>query len=104
MTNKPAPYNNPATLQYVLDWWTTAHPTDTASPTSQPEVSPAMALFLDFDAYTGQLVWSPNYLAPNQFAKCLVALHITDIGNGTYALLPTWEPKPYEIARAKATS
>ena len=100
MANKIAPYNNPATLQQVQDWWTSAHPEGRAEHT-RAVVSALMGMFLDYDEYTGQVLWSPNYITPNQFAKCITALQITDIGNGTYAHLPSWTPKHYEIARSK---
>jgi len=100
MSNRQAPYKNPATLQMLQDWWDKAYPEGKAVPTQHTDTNPLYNLYLDFDLATGQLIWSPNYLTASQFAKCLVALKIANV-DGVFHVLEGWEPKAYEIARAK---
>jgi hypothetical protein len=97
MSNTQAPYKNPATLQMLQDWWDTQ---TNISPIPTASLQTIYDLYLAYDLASGQLIWSPNYLTASQFAKCITALSIANV-DGTFVQLPDWQPKAYEIARAK---
>lgn len=99
MTNKLAPYNNPETMAKIKDWWKESFPDNTAG--SFDSAMHIIELYQSFEGYTKMNVYSADWIDANQFAKCLVAAKITDIGNGTWKMLEKWVPKEYEIRRAK---
>lgn len=100
MTNRQAPYKNPIITTKINEWWGTI---------SQPQNqvghwrSPVgiIDLYDSWQAHSNISPYSPDWLSPNQFAKCLVAARIADLGNGTWRQLEGWEPKAYEVARAR---
>lgn len=100
MSNKPAPYNQPDVLKVIQKWWDKSYPTGQAIPPKQTGAGAIYNLYLEYTNTTGQQVWEPSYLTANQFAKCLVALQICEV-DGVFRVLPHWEPKEYEIRRAK---
>lgn len=97
MTNQQAPYNNTETMISINRWYKAAYPKHTT-----PKQTHIIELYESYQVnQPTNKPTSDKYLTPNQFAKCLVAARIADLGNGTWTILPNWEPKAYEIARAK---
>lgn len=94
MSNKQAPYKDQKRMRSIRDWWTITYPDNRAQATM-------IELYFSYQQYAGLDVSHVSFIDPNQFAKCLVAAKIADTG-GRYAMIDIWEPKAYEIARAKA--
>lgn len=93
MTNKIAPYNNPELMDFFNKWW------DSHSDSFRGKQCTMLDLFLGYQHY---IEVSLEYLlTPNQFAKCLTKAKIADIGGGNWMRLDNWQPKEYEITRAK---
>lgn len=99
MTNKLAPYNNPDTMGKIRGWWDTIYPENKAGSFDSP--LSLIELYQSFEQYSDMDIYSVDWIDANQFAKCLVAAKIADIGNGTWKMLENWVPKEYEIRRAK---
>jgi len=99
MTNKLAPYKNPQIMARVEEWWADAYPTNTTY--SAGEFIDVIDLYKQYLSYVEHDATTDAWLDPNQFAKCLIAAKICDIG-GYFEKLPNWEPKEYELRRARA--
>lgn len=80
-------------MRIIHEWWVATFPDNRAETT-------LIELFLSYQKYAELDILKGNFITPNQFVKCLVAAKIADAG-GRFAMLENWEPKPYEIARAK---
>lgn len=98
MSNKQAPYKNEETMNSITSWWNKLYPENKAG---WPDPLHIIQLYEQYQHCVGMSPLKPGYLDANQFAKCLVAARITDLGNGSWTMLEHWVPKPYEIARAK---
>lgn len=99
MTNKRAPYNDPDTMATISDWWRVTYPENKAGNYDAP--MHIIELYQSYENYTGMNRYSQGWMDVNQFAKCLVAAQIADLGNGTWQILENWTPKEYEIRKAK---
>lgn len=99
MTNKLAPYKSPATMSSLREWWEATYPDNKAGSFDNP--LHLIELYQSFEKYSKITPYSADWIDANQFAKCLVAAQISDIGNGTWMMLENWTPKDYEIRRAK---
>lgn len=95
MSNRVAPYNDEAFMAKVNTWWRHSFPDN------KTDVMHVMELYKSFMEYAKIEPYSPEWIDANQFAKCLVAARIADVA-GWWSKLPTWEPKEYEIKRARA--
>lgn len=99
MTNKLAPYKNPAVMAEINAWWTATYPNNTTLTTEVRGVH-AIDLYRSFVRYTYADPAAPDRIDANQFIKCLTAYRVADAG-GYWVQLPSWEPKEYEIRQAK---
>jgi hypothetical protein len=98
MTNKLAPYRNEAIMHSIRKWWVDTYPNNRAEAELPLH---AIELYKSYSKWRGGLEpFMDDYMDVNQFAKCLVAAKIADIG-GIWSMLHNWEPKEYEIRRAK---
>lgn len=95
MTNRVAPYKRAETMKTLRAWWHNRYPD------GSPRETHIIQLYQSYEDFARVDRYSAEYIDANQFAKCLVVLRVADIGNGTWRLLDEWEPKPYEITRAK---
>ena len=82
-------------MQTVISWWNEIHPDN-----KTPMHTHIVELHQSWARYAGINPFSPKWIDANQFAKCLVAAQIADVG-GWWARLDNWVPKDYEIRRAK---
>lgn len=102
------PYRDKTVLSTVEDWWDQTYPNNKATkpnvihPDGWFEREPVTILHLyqSYCEYTLALALYPSRLDLNQFAKCLVACHILDIGTGSWVRSDEWQPKEYELRRA----
>lgn len=95
MTNRPAPYRNPEIIEMIVNWWEDCYPNNRAESVDVND------LYVSYVTHTEMEVLSSYFIDRNQFAKCLVAAKIANYDN-RWAKLPTWNPKEYELRRAKA--
>lgn len=87
-------------MSKINDWWDATYPDNHARTVAAPQHTHVIDLYLSWENYYQEPPYSERWIDANQFAKCLVKARITDVG-GWWARLPNWEPKEYEIRRAK---
>lgn len=102
------PYRRTEILDVVSAWWVSTYPDgkaefpSTSLPDGWSERNPLTVLHL-YQSYCEFTLAKQHFdkrLDLSQFAKCLVACAITDIGSGSWRHLPNWVPKDYELRRA----
>jgi hypothetical protein len=86
-------------MKQINEWWEEMSANNLTGSIDKP--LHIASLYWSWDRYYDRTVVDPDWIDQNQFAKCLVKAHICDIGNGMWRLLPLWQPKAYEIARAR---
>lgn len=98
MPNRLASYKNPEILELVSTWFKTTYG-ETAQ--KQSGFLTVADLYQSFSEYTISPEYAQYRLNIQEFAKCLVACRILDIG-GVFMYRPEYEPKPSAITRATA--
>lgn len=96
MPNKLAPYKNPKILELVSKWFEVTYGEEAISPNGFITVED---LYQNFSEYTLDPRYVRSRLNINEFAKCIVACKILDIG-GRFVHRPEYEPAPSAITRA----
>lgn len=96
MPNKLAPYKNPDTLKLVAKWFEKTYGEEAVAVGKFLTVED---LYQNFSEYTLNPRYIHQRLDINQFAKCIVACKILDIG-GRFVHRPEYEPAPSAITRA----
>ena len=95
MPNRLASYKNPEILEVVATWFERKHNNDIDYFVTLAE------LYQSYYEFTLPPMYTFQRLNINEFAKCLVACKIIDIG-GKYTHLPDHIPAPSAITRATA--
>lgn len=98
MPNRLASYKNPETLELVHRWFKTTYGNTAQKDRGFYTVS---ELYQSFSEYTIDPEYADRRLNLQEFAKCLVACKIIDIG-GVFMHRPEYAPKPSAITRATA--
>lgn len=98
MPNKLAPYKNPEILELVFQWFETTYGNEAISPSGFLTIED---LYQNFSEYTVDPKYVHQRLNINEFAKCIVACKILDIG-GRFRYEPSYEPARSAITRATA--
>ena len=96
MPNKLAPYKNPETLALVSQWFKETYG-DTAG--KKDGWLTVADLYQSFSEYTVDPRYIHQRLNVNEFAKCIVACKILDIG-GRFRYVPSYRPAPSAVTRA----
>lgn len=99
MSNTLAVYRNPDILTLVSQWFS-----DTYGVTASKQGGGFLTirdLYQSFSEYTIAPKYADRRLNMSEFAKCIVACKILDIG-GRYRYVPDYEPAPSAITRATA--
>lgn len=96
--NKIAPYKNPEILALVSRWFEETYGDVAAKDDGFLTVHD---LYQSFSEYTVDPKYIHQRLNASEFAKCIVACKILDIG-GRFRVAPTYEPAPSAITRATA--
>ena len=98
MANKLAVYNNPEVLAIVSEWFEKTYGKVAAVDNGFLTVKD---LYQSFSEYTVDPKYLQQRLNLNEFAKCIVACKILDIG-GRFVHRPEYEPAVSAITRATA--
>lgn len=93
-----APYKNPKILALVSQWFEETYGTEASAEDGFLTVKD---LYQSFSEYTLDPKYIHERLNVNEFAKCIVACKILDIG-GRFRYAPTYDPAPSAITRATA--
>lgn len=98
MANRLAVYDNPEVLRLVSEWFKVTY-----GVTAHAEVGflTIRDLYQSFSEYTIGRAFIDRRLNLSEFAKCVVACKILDIG-GRFVYVPTYEPIRSAITRATA--
>lgn len=96
--NSYAPYKNPEILALVSRWFKEIYGETAAKEDGFLTVAD---LYQSFTEYTLDPKYAHQRLNINEFAKCIVACKILDIG-GRFRLAPSYKPAPSAITRATA--
>jgi len=91
-----AAYKNPETLAVLLRWFEQTYGT-TAS--KEDGYLTIQDLYQSYCEYTIDPLYVSQRLNINEFAKCVVACRILDIG-GQFVHRPSYQPAPSAITRA----
>lgn len=97
MTNRLAPYKNPEVMDNIKAWWNATYPDNRAEGDQPVHI---LELYASYCDYSGLDLFDPLRPDANQFAKCLVAASIIDVG-GWWKMAEDWVPKDWEVKRAK---
>ena len=98
MSNTLAVYKNQEILALVAKWFEETYGHEAHLEKGYMTVED---LYQSFSEYTIAPQFIRQRLNINEFAKCIVACKILDIG-GRFRLVPTYEPAPSAITRATA--
>ena len=98
MSNTLAVYKNPEVLETVMDWFQATYGNLAVD---YSRFLGVQDLYQSYHEYTTDPKYVFKRLNVNEFAKCLVACRIIDIG-GSFRLIPNYEPAPSAITRATA--
>lgn len=98
MPGRLAPYKNPEVLEVVSQWFK-----ETYGETAQKrnKVLIVYDLYQSYCEYTIRPEYTHQRLNASEFAKCIVACKILDIG-GVFQHRPTYEPAVSAVTRATA--
>ena len=98
MPNKLAPYKNPEILELVSTWFEQCYGVEAYDNDRFVTIED---LYQSFSEYTVDPKYVHQRLNINEFAKCIVACKILDIG-GRFRYEPSYEPAVSAITRATA--
>jgi hypothetical protein len=98
MPNKLAKYKDPETLALVSNWFKEIYGDEAHADTGFLTIHD---LYQSFSEYTIEERYLHQRMNVNEFAKCVVACRILDIG-GRFRYQPTYEPAVSAITRATA--
>lgn len=98
MSNSVAVYRDPVILALVSKWFEDTYGVSASSGDGYLMI---VDLYQSFSEYTIGRQFAYQRLNIDQFAKCLVACKIIDIG-GRFRVVPTYQPSNSAITRAKA--
>ena len=96
--NKLAKYKDPEILSLVSQWFEEIYGTEASADEGFLSLED---LYQSFTEYTLEPKYTHQRLDINQFAKCIVACKILDIG-GRFRYAPTYQPAVSAITRATA--
>lgn len=94
--NRLAPYKNPEILALVSEWFEATYGTEASRENGFLTVQD---LYQSFSEYTLDPRYINQRLNASEFAKCVVACKILDIG-GRFRLTPHYQPAVSAITRA----
>jgi len=106
MANKLAPYKDEAIIKAINKWWRETYPFNEAHVDNHRDFSTfeELKVLTISDLYQSYYIWcepikNANFrLTKDQFAKCLMAARIIDIG-GRWRQATDWEPTEGQIRR-----
>jgi len=98
MTNKLAVYKNAEILALVSKWFSETYG---ESAYKEDGFLSVRDLYQSFSEYTLDRRFIDKRMNLNEFAKCIVACKILDIG-GRFRYVPNYEPRPTAITKATA--
>lgn len=104
MANRVAAWQNPSIVGAVDSWWKDQFPYNEANATTVAAYK-AVPTVTIMDLYDLYYSWADNWryrsfrLNFDQFAKCLMAARVMDIGGGIWRQAVDWEPTADQIRR-----